>query len=159
MNILYCAKCRKKLMTYDNTSFKRYKSPVKKCKKCGNLYIDPRCHELAIEGIPSDVFSVKSFIILIIFGVLLLWRGIYLLNQVQLGVPPETQWLMPTVIITFGAVCIIGGIAEIISIKTGLKEKKFNRLYTASKERLKNADYVSILRNLGVDVSEIKEKL
>lgn len=154
MNILYCSECEKKLMTYDSTSFKRYKSPVKKCKKCGKLYIDPRCHELAIEGIPSDVFSVKSYIILIIFGILLLWRGIYLLSQIQLGVPRETQWLMPAVIIIFGAVCIIGGIAEIISIKTGLKEKRYNRLCMESAERLKNADYVNTLRNLGVDIPE-----
>lgn len=154
MNILYCAKCEKKLLTYDNTSFRRYKSPVKKCKKCDNLYIDPRCHELAIEGIPSDVFSVKLYIILIIFGILLLWRGIYLLSQVQLGVPRETQWLMPTVIIIFGASSVIGGIAEIISIKTGLKEKKYNRLYMASVERLKNVDYMNTLRNLGVDIPE-----
>lgn len=154
MNILYCFECGKKLMTYDSTSFRRYKSPVKKCKKCGNLYIDPRCHELAIEGIPSDVFSVKSYIILSIFGILLLWRGIYLLSQVQLGVPDEVQWLMPAVIIIFGAVCIIVGIAEIISIKTGLKEKRYNRLYMASTERLKNVDYVNTLRNLGVDIPE-----
>ena len=154
MNILYCTECGKRLLTYDNTSFRRYKSPVKKCKKCGNLYIDPRCHELAVEGIPPDIFSVKSYIILIIFGILLLWRGIYLLSQVQLGVPRETQWLMPTVIIIFGAGSVIGGIAEIISIKTGLKEKKYKQLYTKSAERLKDADYVNILRNLGVDIPE-----
>lgn len=154
MNILYCAKCGKKLLTYDNTSFRRYKSPVKKCKKCDNLYIDPRCHELAIEGIPSDVFSVKLYIILIIFGMLLLWRGIYMLSQVQLGVPDEVQWLMPAVIIIIGAGFVIGGIAEIISIKTGLKEKRYNCLYTASAERLKDVDYVNTLRNLGVDIPE-----
>ena len=154
MNILYCSECGKKLMAYDSKSFRRYKSPVKKCKKCGNLYIDPRCHELAIEGIPSDVFSVKSYIFLIIFGILLLWRGVYLLNQIQLGVPHEIQWLMPGVLITLGAVYIIGGIAEIISVKTGLKEKKYNKLYVESAERLKDVDYVSTLRNLGINIPE-----
>ncbi|MDE6788163.1 MAG: hypothetical protein K2J47_02420 [Ruminococcus sp.] len=154
MNILYCSECGKKLMIYDSKSFRMYKSPVKKCKKCGNLYIDPRCHELAIEGIPSDVFSVKSYIFLIIFGILLLWRGMYLLNQTQLGVPHEIQWLMPAVLITIGAVYIIGGIAEIISVKTGLKEKKYNKLYVESAERLKDVDYVSTLRNLGINIPE-----
>ncbi len=152
MNILYCTECGKKLLTYDSKSFRRYKSPVKKCKKCGNLYIDPRCHELAIEGIPSDVFSVKSYIILIIFGILLLWRGMYLLTRIQIGVPEEVQWLMPAVIIIIGAGFVIGGIAEIISIKTGLKEKRYSRLYMASAERLKDADYVNTLRNLDVDI-------
>lgn len=154
MKILYCSECGKKLLTYDSTNVRKYKSPVKKCKKCGTLYIDPRCHELAIEGIPSDIFSVKSYIILIIFGILLLWRGIYLINQTQLGVPEEVQWLMPSVIIIIGAGFIIGGIAEIISIKTGLKEKKYNRLYTESAERLKDSDYINTLRNLGIDFPE-----
>ncbi|MCM1229124.1 MAG: hypothetical protein NC489_03235 [Ruminococcus flavefaciens] len=159
MNILYCSECGKKLVSYDRTSFRRYKSPVKSCKKCGSLYIDPRFHEIAVEGIPSDVFSVKSYIVLIILGILLLWRGIYVLHQVQLGVPDEVQWLMPAVILLCGAGFVIGGIAEIISIKTGLKKKKYDRLYLESAERLKNADYADTLRNLGVDIPENKENL
>lgn len=157
INTIYCSECGKKLMAYDSTSFRRYKSPVKKCKKCGNPYIDPRCHELAVEGTPPDLFSVKSYVVMIIFGILLLWRGLYLFQQIQLGVPRETQWLIPVVIISGGAVCVIGGIIEIISIRTGLKEKKYIRLYMESAERLKDADYVNTLRNLGLNIPENKE--
>ncbi|MDE5764102.1 MAG: hypothetical protein K2I00_03960 [Ruminococcus sp.] len=152
MYVLYCSECRKKLLKYDNTRIRKYESPLKKCRKCHTEYIDPRCHELAVEGIPSDVFSISQYIFLIVFGALILWRGFYLLNRVQIGVPSETQWLMPAVIILFGIICTVGGIAEIISVKTGLKTKKYDRLYTESQERLKNPDYVNKLQNLGYEI-------
>ncbi|MDE6775102.1 MAG: hypothetical protein K2J37_02165 [Ruminococcus sp.] len=156
MYVLYCSECKKKLLTYDNTHIRKYKSPLKKCRKCHTEYIDPRCHELAAEGIPSDVFSIKQYIFLIIFGALILWRGFYLLNRVQIGVPNETQWFMPAVIIICGAICAVGGIIEIISIKTGLKAKKYDRLYIESEERLRDADYVNTLKNLGYEIKEQK---
>lgn len=146
---LKCSGCGKKLLSYDKRGFRQYKSPLKKCKKCGKLYADPRCHEIAIEGIPDDVFSVKSNIFLMIFGALVVWRGLYLLNKVQLGVPDEMQFFMPVVFIIVGAVCIIGGIVEIISIKTGRKARKFERLRIESEERLRDNSYRELLREVG----------
>ena len=58
--VLRCSECGKKLLEYDTASIKRYKSPIKECKKCGREYIDPRYHEIAAEGIPEDEFSVIS---------------------------------------------------------------------------------------------------
>ncbi|MDE7121874.1 MAG: hypothetical protein K2O42_06910, partial [Oscillospiraceae bacterium] len=66
MNELRCVSCNKRLLTYDNTSFRQYKSPVKQCKKCGTYYLDPRCHEIAVEGVPDAEFSVGSQIVLMI---------------------------------------------------------------------------------------------
>ncbi len=149
MTDLKCSGCGKKLLTYDNYGFKRYKSPLKKCKKCGKMYIDPRCHEIAIEGMPSDEFSVTSYLFLIIFGGLIVWRGVYLFKRIQIGVPDEMQWFMPAVFIIMGAVCVIGGIGEIIFIKTGGKTRKFERLRIESEERLRDNSYAELLRDLG----------
>lgn len=144
MNTLNCSGCGKKLLSYEKWS-RQYKSPLKKCPKCGKMYADPRCHELAIEGIPNDVFSVKSNLILMIFGALVVWRGVYLINW--LG--SENDDFMPIVFIIVGAICIIGGIAEIVSIKTGRKARKFERLRMESEERLRDNSYAEQLREVG----------
>ena len=159
MKNVYCSVCKKKIMSYDNTSAKKYESPLKKCPKCGELYIDPRCHELAAEGMPTSEFSIVSYVILSVFGALIVWRGIYLLDRVQMGVPEETQWIIPVVLMIMGAVFAIGGIVEILLIKTGRKAKKFDRMYEESEERLRSADYVRLLREHGYDVPEDKEKI
>ncbi len=154
MKTIYCSNCRKKLLTYDGTGSKKYESPLKKCPKCGALYIDPRCHELAAEGIPSAEFSICAYIVLAIFGGFIVWRGGHLLKRVQIGVPDEIQWVMPVVLIILGAICVFGGIIEILLIKTGRKSEKFNRLYEESKERLRNAEYVGLLREHGYNVPD-----
>lgn len=159
MKTLYCSNCRKKLTTYDNTSIKKYCSPLKKCPKCGTLYIDPRCHELAIEGIPSAEFSIVSYVVLTLFGALIVWRGIYLFKRMQLGVPDEVQWVMPVVLMIMGAIFAFGGLVEIFLIKTGRKSQKFNRLYEESEERLRDADYVESLKKLGYIIPEKMEEM
>lgn len=70
----------------------------------------------------------------------------------QLGLPDEMQWLMPAVIFVVGAVLIIGGIVEIIGIKTGLKAKRFEKMMQQSKDRLKDSQYTSQLRSLGYNI-------
>ena len=35
-------------------------SPISTCKKCGNLYIDRRYHEMAVDGAAPDEFDVKK---------------------------------------------------------------------------------------------------
>lgn len=58
-----CQNCGKKHLTYSQSSFRKYESPVKKCRKCGFRYADPRCHEIAIEGIPAGaVIEIISII-------------------------------------------------------------------------------------------------
>lgn len=159
MRTIYCSNCKKKLVSYDNTNVKKYESPLKKCPKCGELYIDPRCHELAAEGIPSVEFSIVSYVILSIVGALIVWRGVSLLDYVQLGMPEEVQWIMPAVLIVMGAILVLGGIVEILLIKTGRKARKFDRMYEESEERLRNAGYVRLLREHGYYVPEDKETI
>ena len=74
----------------------------------------------------------------------------------QLGLPDEMQWLMPAVIFVVGAVLIIGGIVEIIGIKTGFKAKRFEKMLQQSKDRLKDSQYASQLRSFGyyIDIDQ-----
>lgn len=63
-----CRGCGKKLLTYSKGSCIRYRSPLKTCRKCGTKYADPRCREIALEGIPGDTFSITSYLVLAIIG-------------------------------------------------------------------------------------------
>lgn len=149
-----CSQCGKTLLSYDNYHFRQYKSPVKHCKKCGNIYADPRCHEIMTEGIPADTFSYLSYFIMTIIGALIFYRGIVVSNQYQLNVPEQIQWLLPSIFIIGGLIMVIGGIWELIYIKTGLKEKKFKKLTLESHERLLNKEYAHTLSELGYNVPE-----
>ena len=62
-----CKGCGKKLLKYSQSSFRKYGSPLKNCKKCGMRYADPRYREIAIEGVPKDTFSISSYLILVHF--------------------------------------------------------------------------------------------
>ena len=151
--VLKCASCGKKLLEYD-TPVRKYGSPLKECKKCGARYIDPRYHELAAEGIPEEDFKIPPYIFLIVIGVLIAWRGIYLFSRHMLGTPEEVRWLLPTVFLVFGIVFVIGGILEILSVKSGRKMNKFNRLYEESCKRLENPSYALTLHSMGYKVPE-----
>lgn len=152
--VIRCKKCGKKLLAYNQGGFRKYKSPVKQCKSCGIQYADPRCCEIALEGIPADVFSVSSYVVMAILGALILYRGIYLFGMHQLGVPNGLQWLLPSLFTICGAILVTGGIIEIISIKTGNKAEKFERLKRDSETRMNDRDYVHILQSLGYKIPE-----
>ena len=147
-----CRGCGKKLLTYSKGSCIRYRSPLKTCRKCGTKYADPRCREIALEGIPGDTFSITSYLVLAIIGGLILYRGIYLFGRHQLGTPDSMQWMMPTVISFIGAVMTIGGLIEMIAIWTGWKKKWFERLGRESEIRMQNKSYVFTLQSLGYDI-------
>lgn len=150
---LKCSHCEKKLLTYNPTS-RKYKSPLRKCKKCGTEYLDPRCHEIAAEGIPADTFSIPSYLVLIAVGGLIIWRGLYLFSRCYLNTSDSLPWLMPTVFTIMGSVFALGGILEIISIATGRKAERFERLRQESEERLLDNSYARTLLNLGYCIPE-----
>lgn len=148
-----CPECGKKFFIY-NESQHRYGNTIRECKKCKNQYIDPRYHELAITGIRKTDFSVTSFIVLILFGAFILYRGIHFINTRLLGSPDGSNIFFSVIFIFFGSITIIAGIAEIIVIKTGLKAKKFDKLLEESEERLSNYEYAQSLKQAGYDVPE-----
>ncbi len=151
---IYCSKCGKKLLSYNPPGFIRYKSPVKRCPSCNTRYVDPRCWEIAIQGLPRDTFNIKSFLIMLVFGVLFLWRGIVLFGMRTLGAPDNIQWLMPTTITLAGIIMVIGSIIEIILILTGAKQKRFDKLKRESEDRLNDKSYAYILSDLGYNVPD-----
>lgn len=151
---LKCVRCGKRLLFYHQDGFRRYRSPLKRCKRCGNPYVDPRCHEIAAEGIPEDAFHTVSYVVMLVIGLFILYRGIHLFGRRQLGVMDEMQWLLPSIFIAAGLVMSVGGIIEIIWIKTGGKAKKYDRLWRESEQRLGDKEYVWQLKELGYHVPE-----
>lgn len=145
---LHCKSCGKKLLKYE-TYERKYKCPLEKCKKCGQEYIDPRCHELALEGIPEDEFKVTRCIILFVIGALIAWRGYYLFSVHMLGTPESMQWLLPTAILLLGVAIVVGAIVDSIRILSGSKRRKYESLLEESKARLADEEYVQKLKNLG----------
>lgn len=148
-----CPSCGKKLFTYEYR-VKKYGEVLKTCKKCGEEYLDPRYHELAVEGIPEDEFRYSPYLIMIVIGGLLIWRGIHLFSRYQLGLPKEMQWLLPVLFIGLGIASIIGALISMLSIKTGRKRIKLDRMLEESKERMKDAGYVTTIRRLGYNVPD-----
>ena len=148
-----CPSCGKKQFEYE-MRIRKYGNMVGRCKSCGAQYLDPRKTELAITGIPEDEYQILPYGLLVALGVFFVWRGLHLFTRFQLGVPSQVQWLMPSVILILGVVLIVGGIYEILLIKTGGKVKKMQRLYEESRQRLCNPEYVQTLRQLGVELPE-----
>ncbi len=149
----HCPSCGKKLFSYEMRE-RRYGSPLKKCNTCETEYIDPRFFEPALSGIPEDEFKMTPYLIMLAFGAFILWRGIHLTSVRQLGTPSGLQWLMPAVLILFGIALLAGGVYEIFTIKTGLKQKKFDKIMTESKNRIGAPSYVYKLWQLGYPVPE-----
>ena len=148
-----CPACGKKLFSYEQGT-RKYGCMIRECKKCKNKYIDPRYHEMAIEGIPDGVFRIPPYIGIFVIGVLLIWRAIYLFGVRQLGTPDNMQWLLPGLFLVMGIALIIGAIFEIIMIKTGGMAKKYERLYEESVQRMKDKEYTDILRRLGYRIPD-----
>lgn len=151
---IICKICNKKLYTYSQVSFRHYKSPVKKCPKCGTAYSDYRCHELAIEGIPEDAFRIKKLIALMVIGFLVTYRGYYLMGMHQLNIPENSQWFLPVSFMLLGGCTILGAVIDMIWIISGAKRKHYECLLMESEKRLKDAEYVSILQKLGYTIPE-----
>lgn len=119
------------------------------CKKCGCEYIDPRCHELVLEGMPQVEFSISHRIILLVIGVLITLRGYYLFGMHMLNTPDSMQWLMPTVISILGIALILGAVIDLFLILTGIKQKKYKRLLDESRIRMQDETYVAKLKAMG----------
>lgn len=149
-----CQNCGKRLITYIDNRTRKYKSPIVECKSCGTKCLDPRCHEIAVEGLPKDLFSVWSYVIMFVVGALILLRGLYLFGVRQLGTPNAIQWLLPTAFTIMGMIFAIGGVVEVIAIVTGLKKKKYDKLARESEERMRDMNYAYTLSKLGYRVPE-----
>ena len=150
---LRCGSCGTKLLTYEGRE-REYGPMIRKCKKCGVWYLDPRYHELAVEGIPEDVFGIRQYLVAFVVGILIAWRGWYLFGVHQLGMPDQMQWLLPALFLALGVGICIAAIVEVVLIKTGIKRRKYQRMYEESCVRMRDRGYVLTLRKLGYPVPE-----
>lgn len=154
---IICKYCNKKLYTYSQVSFRGYKSLVKECPKCRNQYIDYRCHELALEGIPQDKFEIKNLIIIFIVGLLIAYRGYYLTGRQQINVLDSMQWILPAYFIFWGAGMVLYAIFDAVRIAMGTKKKHYERMLEDSKKRLEDREYLATLAHFGV--IELKQNM
>lgn len=144
-----CPNCGKSLFNYNPREW-RYGSPIRTCRRCKQKYADSRYHEIAVDGISEDSMSIKSRIIIIVLGALITYRGIYLLDY-RMSYVYSHNWTA-YVFIILGIIMFVGGIADIVTIKSGFKQKKLDRLECESVKRLSNYEYAKQLKDLGYDV-------
>lgn len=125
-----------------------YGSPVRKCDKCGNEFLDRRFTELAISGIPENQLSVKRGVMGMLWGLAFVLAGFLL--SLMAG-----SWTIKSSVISIGgglmALCFL---ADMISILTGNKLKKFEEIKNLSEERLSDHNYAKTLAELGYNVPE-----
>lgn len=145
---LKCKACGKTLLKYEAYE-KKYKSPLSRCSKCGQEYIDPRCQEMAVTGIPESEFKTTRCLIMLVVGALILWRAIHLYGVKMLGMPDSMQMFLPTIFLLLGAGCILAAVVDFIRIKSGLKAKKYQKLFDESRMRMQDEGYVEKLRRYG----------
>lgn len=140
----FCPHCRSRQSEPENRWC--YGSPIRTCSKCHGEFWDKRYTELAISGIPENQLSVKRNLILILMGIGFVAVG-YLLSIMRGG------WNIKSSVISIGggiiALCFI---IDIISILTGTKLRKLEKLRSQSEERLKNYEYSERLADLGNNV-------
>lgn len=146
-----CPHCGKKFSDYNAESCD-YGTPVRKCSSCGGAYLDRRYHEMAVDGYPQSGFDCKVSIKTMLFGLVFLlialaytaytmhFRGYYSVKIVCTAV--------------LAAVVMVVGIIDLISIKTGIKMKRFEKKMAESEKRLENPEYAQILAELGYSVPE-----
>jgi len=147
---IYCKSCGKKLLTYDEKKHvAKYESPAKKCSGCGEWYLDPRCHEIAVEGVPAGLYNVTPHIIMVLIGVLVAYRGCRGFGDSPLETISSGHWILPAVIIIVGLGLLIYGAVQALSIEKGTRRRHYETLRLESEARMMDKNYVELLKKLG----------
>ena len=147
-----CPHCGKDIaLNYVEREWK-YGSPIRVCKKCNQKYIDKRYHEIVVDGINPDSFNMKRVGFGFLFGVILLvvsalfntytilLKGYYHTAMMCLGLG--------------GVLLIVCMLVDFVSVKTGLKERRLQKVTMESVGRLQNKEYAHELASLGYNVPE-----
>lgn len=146
-----CPYCGKEIIGYTENAWE-YGSPIRNCKGCKKKFLDTRYHEIAIDGIAPDALSVGHSVKLLVFGLILTivsvlinigfvyWRGYY--------------YFMFALFSVLGVVIAMVMLVDIIRIKTGSKERHFEKLKKESEHRLQNISYVQELQDAGIVVPD-----
>ncbi len=146
-----CPYCGKGLFNYDERAWE-YGSPIRECSSCGEKYIDPRYHEIAVDGIAPDAMSVKKSLMCMAVGLVC--------ALLSAAVMFATISLNGTYSVKMAAICVVGIIVavfmlfDVIRIKSGAKERSFDTLRRQSEERLADKSYAAELAAAGYNVPE-----
>lgn len=130
----------------------KYGSPIRGCEKCGKEYVDRRYHEIAVEGVAPDAFSVKQSAMCMLVAVITFAISVAIVFvQIETS---GTYSARMSALAAVGAIVAILMLFNIISIKTGIKERRFEKLRSESEERLRNKGYAQKLASVGYDIPE-----
>jgi len=145
-----CPHCGKDLGKYINAHL--YGSPIQTCDHCKQQHLDPRYHEIAIDGIRPEDLSAKGngkvfFIALALFVVSVAANVFYYINLSR--IKPAALFAM----LLFLAMLIFS-VVDTIRIKTGAKQKAMEKERLASIERLQNPEYARLLAEIGYNIPE-----
>lgn len=145
-----CPYCGKEIYGFNENAWE-YGRSVRSCKRCKKKYIDPRYHEIAIDGINPDAYNIRRSVI----GMLIGMACVIISALVNLCfVYFDGDYYLRLVFAGFmGAVLTVFMMVDIIRIKTGIKERHLEKLRMESEQRLQEMDYVQELINAGIEVT------
>ena len=150
-----CPHCRKKvILSYRIVNPYLYGSKIRKCPKCGGEIFDNRWREVAIQGFdPVQDTEVKYSswfgFGLVSTGILFLSRDFSGSSIVNPAMIKAGAWFM----LALGGLILIFFFRHILGFV-----KRKNAVYMAeSVERLKNPEYVEILRSHGVKIPDSED--
>lgn len=155
----YCPYCNEKLghngkNKVDSSGFGNltYGSPIVICDKCGRESLDSDIHEIAIEGINQNEYSLKNKLKLafIFLALGLLSTGIHIYEVTCQNYYHEKLAVAAFVFLALFVVMIIYS----LYIALGFRAKKIENIKQKSIERLKNTEYAQKLNSLGYPVPE-----
>lgn len=147
-----CPNCGREAITGYEPRQWYYGSPVKRCKKCGFTYLDKRYHEIETDGYEPDALSVRRSGLAVLLGLGSLVIGtIFVFGEIYLSGRYHTAMVAIAVI---GIIIAVWGVIDIIRIKTGLKQKKLEKLQKESEKRLSDRSYALLLAEQGYNVPE-----
>lgn len=118
----------------------KYDSPVKKCKNCKAIFVDPSVREIAISGVDKDdckMFTRDRIIAIAFFAI---FGALLLLKADEYG-------FFSVLFFIFAGVVLL---ASLISYKP--KQNKIKRLTMESEKRTSNTKYISLLASLGYPI-------
>lgn len=154
-----CPHCGTEVKDYREYGWE-YGSPIRKCEKCGNNYINKGYHEIAVEGIAPDEFDAKKSVHGILLGLAIVlgaaaataaitWATIHFANVYYVKII-----ILGVVLAVIGLIFAVCMFIDFLKIKSGAKERKFDSLKEESVQRLKNKEYARELAEIGYDVPE-----
>ena len=146
-----CPCCGKPISNY-NASSRDYGTPIRKCKCCGQQYLDRRYIELAVEPPdPRDLSAAAGLKIALIGLGMFVVSGGFTFFTIHFRGYYYRKMALAAIL---SVVVMIFGIIDSIRTKTGAKQKSLDKKKEASEQRLMDRAYAQQLAELGYNVPD-----